>query len=104
MRVGGGEVAIMGRWDLLLYQGRSKEAIALLQQASSSSAEKLDDSTLATYSILTAEAKLAAGKASEAAANLKSALAPDTGASTRMSAGLFYAEARQYGSVQDHIA
>src|SRR5260370_39774662 len=100
MRVGGGEVAIMGRWDLLLYQGRSKEAIALLQQASSSSAEKLDDSTLATYSILTAEAKLAAGKASEAAANVKSALAHDTGARPLISAALRYVGTGDYASLQ----
>ena len=100
----GAEMAIMGRADLLLYQGRSKDAIALLQQASSSSAEKLDDSTLAAYSILTAEAKLAAGKASEAVANAKSALAHDTGASTLISAGLVYVEVGQYASVQALIA
>src|SRR5260370_19649505 len=100
MRVGGGEVAIMGRWDLLVYEGRRKGAIALLQQASSSSAEKLDDSTLATYSILTAEAKLAAGKESEATANAKSALAHDSSAGTQFAAGLIYVKASQYAAVQ----
>jgi eukaryotic-like serine/threonine-protein kinase len=95
----GAEMAIMGRADLLLYQGRSKEAIALLQQASSSSAEKLDDSTLAAYLILTAEAKLANGKASEATANAKSALAHDSGPATQFSAGLIYVRASQYAAV-----
>ena len=96
----GAEMAIMGRADLLLYQGRSKDAIALLEKAFSPSAGKLDDSTLAEYSILAAEAKLAAGKASEASADAKSAVAHDSGASTQFSAGLIYVEAGQYASVQ----
>ena len=57
----GAEMATMGQADLLLYQGRTKDAIALLERASNQSA-KMDDSTRASHALLLAEAKLAAGK------------------------------------------
>ena len=96
----GAEMAVMGRADLLLYQGRTNEAIALLQKVSSPSAGKLNDSTLASYLMLSAEAKLAAGKASEAVADAKSALAHDSGGSVQFSAGRIYTEAGQLATAQ----
>lgn len=100
----GAELAAMGRVDLLLYQGRSKDALVLLEKASHSGAQKLDDTTLAAYSLLAAEAKMAAGKGSEAAADAKSALAHDSGPITQFSVGLVYAEAGQYASIQPLIS
>ena len=98
--VRGAEMAMMGRVDLLLYQGRAKEAIVLLQKASSSSTEKLDDSTLASYLMLSAEAKLAGGKTSEAAADAKSALKHDNGGTVQFSAGRIFIEAGQSPAAQ----
>ncbi len=95
----GSEMAGMGLTDLLLYQGRTKEAIALLQKPASDVSSKTDDSALAADSLLLAEAKLAAGKASDAAADAKSALAHDNGAIVQFSAGRIYVEAGQYGAV-----
>jgi tetratricopeptide (TPR) repeat protein len=100
----GAEMAVMGRADLLLYQGRCKEALTLLQSASAPSAAKLDDSTLAGYLILGAEAKLASGKPSEAVADAKSALAHDTGAVVQFSAGRIFVEAAQFAPVQPLIS
>jgi tetratricopeptide (TPR) repeat protein len=96
----GAEMAMMGRADLLLYQGRTKEAIALLQKASALTAGKTDDSTLATYLILLAQAKLAAGKASDAVADAKSALTHDSGGPVLYSAARVYIEAGQGASPQ----
>jgi eukaryotic-like serine/threonine-protein kinase len=96
----GAEMATMGRADLLLYQGRTKEAISLLQQDLSPASGKHDESTLATYLILSAEAKLAAGKASEAAADARSALAHDNGGTVQFSAGRIYVEAGQFAAAQ----
>jgi serine/threonine protein kinase/tetratricopeptide (TPR) repeat protein len=96
----GAEMATAGLADLLLYQGRTKDAIALLQKASNPAAGKLDDPTLAAYLILAAEAKLTAGKASEAAANAKLALAHDNGDTVQFSAGRIYLEAGQYAAAQ----
>jgi tetratricopeptide (TPR) repeat protein len=96
----GARISSMGRADLLLYQGRTKEAIALLQKTSSPTFGKTDDSTLAAYLILLAEAKLAAGKASDAAADAKSALAHDNGGMVQFSAGRIYIEAGQLGAAQ----
>src|SRR6266699_484476 len=48
----GAEMATMGRADLLLYQGRTQEAIALLQEALGSASGNHDDSTLASYLLL----------------------------------------------------
>jgi len=93
------EMAITGQADLLLYQGRAKDAIALLLNANSGST-KLDDSTLAAHSLLLAEAKLAAGRISDAAADAKSALAHDNGAIVQFSVGRIYAEAGQSTSAQ----
>ena len=98
--VRGAEMAMMGRVDLLLYQGRAKEAIVLVQKASSSSTEKLDDSTLASYLMLSAEAKLAGGKTSEAAADAKSALKHDNGGTVQFSAGRIFIEAGQSPAAQ----
>ncbi|MGB9465793.1 MAG: tetratricopeptide repeat protein, partial [Candidatus Acidiferrum sp.] len=96
----GAEMATMGRADLLLYQGRTKEAITLLQKASSPASGKTDDSTFAARLILLAEAKLAAGKASDAAADAKSALAHDNGGTVQFSAGRIYIEAGQAAAAQ----
>jgi len=96
----GAEMAVMGLADLLLYQARAKEAIVLLQKASASPAGKLDDSTLASYLMLSAESKLAAGKASEALADAKSALARDSGGTVQFSAGRIYIEAGQFAAAQ----
>jgi len=96
----GAEMAVMGRADLLLYQGRTKEAIALLQKALAPSAGKPDDSTLASYLILSAEAKLAEGKASEAVADTKSALGHDSGGTVQFAAGRIYIEAGQSAAAQ----
>jgi serine/threonine protein kinase/tetratricopeptide (TPR) repeat protein len=98
----GAEMATMGRADLLLYQGRTKDAIALLQEANSESG-KIDDSILASHALLLAEAKLAAGKNSEAVADARSALAHDNGAIVQFSAGRIYAEAGQHASAQSLI-
>lgn len=99
----GSEMATMGQADLLLYQGRTKDAIELLQKAKAangaSASAKLDDSTLAAYSILEAEANLAAGRASEAVADAKSALAHDNGAISQFAAGRINVEAGQYAPV-----
>ena len=94
----GSEMASMGQADLLLYQGRTRDAIALLQKVNGTSA-KMDDSTLAARSLLLAEAKLAAGRASDAAADARSALAHDNGAIVQFSAGRIYVEAGQYAPV-----
>jgi len=91
----GAEMAAMGRADLLLYRGRTKDAIALLQKTSTPSSGKIDDSVLAAHLILLAEAKLAAGKTSDAAADAKSALARDNGGTVQFSAGRIYIEAGQ---------
>lgn len=95
----GSEMATMGQADLLLYQGRTKDAIELLEKANGAST-KMDDSTLAAHSLLVAEAKLASGRASDAAADAKSALAHDNGAISQFAAGRIYVEAGQYGPVQ----
>lgn len=100
----GAEMAVMGRADLLLYQGRCKEALTLLRNASAPSAAKPDDSTLAGYLILGAEAKLASGKPSEAVADAKSALAHDTGAVVQFSAGRVFVEAAQFSPLQPLIS
>lgn len=99
----GAEMATMGEADLLLFQGKTKDAIALLEKANGASA-KLDDSTMAAHALLEAEAKLAAGKASEAAADARSALAHDNGAISQFAAGRIYLEAGQYAPVQTLIA
>jgi eukaryotic-like serine/threonine-protein kinase len=99
----GAEMATKGRADLLLYQGRTKDAIALLQEANGGSG-KIDDSTLASHALLLAEAKLAAGKNSEAVADAKSALAHDNGAIVQFSASRIYIEAGQYASAQSLIS
>src|SRR5579859_2818919 len=96
----GAEMATMGRADLLLYQGRTKEALALLQKAASPASGKTDDSTLAAHLILLAEAKLAAGKASDAAADAKSALAHDNSGTVQFSAGRIFIEAGQTAPAQ----
>jgi tetratricopeptide (TPR) repeat protein len=90
----GAEMATMGQADLLLYQGRTKEAIALLEKANNQSA-KMDDSTRASHSLLLAEAKLAAGSSTEAASDAKAALALDNGTIVQFSAGRIYVEAGQ---------
>lgn len=99
----GAEMATMGEADLLLFQGKTKDAIALLEKANGASA-KLDDSALAAHALLEAEAKLAAGKASEAAADARSALAHDNGAISQFAAGRIYLEAGQYAPVQTLIS
>ena len=96
----GPEMAAMGRADLLLYQGRTKEAIALLQEELTSASAKHDDSTIAALLLLRAEAWLAAGKASDAAADAKSALAHDSGGTVQFSAGRIYLEAGQFAAAQ----
>src|SRR5215471_17434696 len=96
----GAQMASMGRVDLLLYKGLTKEAIALLQQESLSASGKADDSALAEHLILLAEAKLSAGKASEAAADAKSALGHDSGGVVEFSVGRIYVEAGQLAPAQ----
>ena len=96
----GAEMATMGRADLLLYQGRTQEAIALLQEALGSASGNHDDSTLASFLLLIAETKLAAGKASEAAADAKSALTHDKSGTVQFSAGRMYLEAGQFAVTQ----
>src|SRR5215472_6749693 len=93
----GSEMAAMGQADLLLYQGRAREAIEMLQK--NSSGAKTDDWSNAKFFLLLAEAKLAAGRASDAAADAKSALAHQSGAITQFSAGRAYVEAGQYTPV-----
>jgi len=100
----GAQMATMGKADLLLYQGRTKEAIALLQKVSNPTSAKTNDSTLASHLILLAEAKLAAGKISEAAADARSALAHDNGGAVQFSAGRIYIEAGQAAAVQSLIS
>ena len=101
----GSEMATMGQADLLLYQGRTKDAIALLQKANSASpaSVKMDDSTLASHALLEAEAQLAAGRTSEAAADAKLALTHDNGTIAQFAAGHIYIEAGQYSPVQGII-
>jgi tetratricopeptide (TPR) repeat protein len=99
----GSDMATLGQADLLLYQGKTKDAITLLQKANGTSA-KMDDSTLAAQTLLEAEAKLVAGRASEAAASAKSALAHDNGAIFQFAAGRIYVEAGQYATVQGIVS
>ena len=99
----GADMATMGQADLLLYQGRTKDAIALLQKANGTSA-KMDDSVLAAHLLLEAEVKLAGGRASDAAADAKSALAHDNGAISQFAAGRIYVETGQYAPVQTIIS
>ena len=99
----GSEMSTMGQADLLLYQGRTKDVIELLEKANGAST-KMDDSTLAAHSLLVAEAKLASGRASEAGADAKSALAHDNGAISQFAAGRIYVEAGQYAPVQGIVA
>ena len=99
----GAEMATRGQADLLLYEGRTKDAIALLQKANRVST-KMDDSTAAAHSLLLAEAQLAAGEASEAAADAKSALAHDNGSIVQFSAGRIYVDAGQYAPAQALIS
>jgi serine/threonine protein kinase/tetratricopeptide (TPR) repeat protein len=96
----GAEMSTMGRADLLLYQGRTKDAIALLQKASNPASGKTDDSILAAQLILLAEAQLAAGRPAEALADAKSALAHDNGGAVQFSAGRIDIEAGQPASAQ----
>ena len=98
----GAEMATTGLADLLLYQGRTKDAMALLQTANDASA-KMDDSRLAAHSLLLAEAKLAAGASSEAATEAKAALTHDNGTVVQFSAARVYVEAGQYAPVQGLI-
>jgi tetratricopeptide (TPR) repeat protein len=100
----GAEMATMGLGDLLLYQGRAKDAIALLQKAATADSKKVDDSTLAAEFLALAEAKLAAGKAPEASVAAKTALAHDHGGVVPFSAGLIYLEAGQFASAQALIS
>ena len=99
----GADMAAMGQADLLLYQGKTKDAIALLQKANGGST-KMDDSTLAAHSLREAEAKLAAGRASEATADAKSALGHDNGAISQFAAGRIFVEAGQYALVQGLVS
>ncbi|HKW64411.1 MAG TPA: protein kinase [Candidatus Acidoferrum sp.] len=94
----GSEMATMGQVDLLLYQGKTKNAIDLLQKEDGIST-KMDDSTLAAHSLLEAEAKFAAGRVADAAADAKAALAHDNGAISQFGAGHIYVEAGQYTPV-----
>jgi tetratricopeptide (TPR) repeat protein/TolB-like protein len=100
----GAAMANMGRADLLLYQGRASEAIALLQKASNLASSKVDDSTLAANLILVAQAKLALGRASEAASDAKSALSHDSAGTVQFSAGQIFVEAGQYAQAQALVA
>jgi len=93
-------MAMMGRADLLLYQGRTKEANTLLQKAFSTPSVKADDSTLAAQLLVLAEAKLAEGEPSEAVADAKSALTHDNGGTVQFSAGRIYIEAGQDAAAQ----
>lgn len=99
----GADMAVMGRADLLLYQGRTKDAIALVQGVNASS-PKPDDSTLAARYLLLAEAKLAAGKVPDAVVEVKSALARDNGTIAQFSGGRVFIEAGQYAPLQTLIA
>ena len=99
----GSEMATMGQADLLLYQGRTKDVIELLEKTNGAS-EKMDDSTLAAHSLLLAEAKLASGQASEAASDAKSAQSHDNGAISQFAAGRVYVEAGQYAPVQGIVS
>ncbi|HEX8764071.1 MAG TPA: tetratricopeptide repeat protein, partial [Candidatus Acidoferrum sp.] len=99
----GQEMATKGEADLLLYQGRTKDAIALLQQASGGAA-KVDDSALAAHSLLLAEAKLAAGKSSDAASDARAALTHDNRDTVAFSAGRIYVEAGQYTPIQGLVS
>ena len=99
----GSDMARMGQADLLLYQGKTKDAITLLQEANGKSV-KMDDSTLAAHTLLEAEAKLAAGRASEAVVDAKSALTHDNGAISQFAAGRIYVEAGQYAPVQGIVS
>jgi len=96
----GAQAATMGRVDLLLYQGLTREAIALLQQGSAPPPGNPDESVLASRLILLAEAKLSAGRVSEAVADVKSALAHDSAGVVQFSAGRVYVEAGQLGPAQ----
>jgi len=93
----GSNMAMMGRADLLLYQGRTKEAMDMLQKNASD--PKMDDSVKPALLLLLAEAKLATGKDSEAAADAKAALVHDNGAMTQFSAGRIYVLAGQSAPV-----
>ena len=99
----GAEMATMGQADLLLYQGRTKDAIALLQRADNNSAQ-MDDSTRASHSLLLAEARLAAGNSSEAASDAKAALSFDNGTIVQFSAGRISVEAGQFAPVPGLIS
>jgi len=99
----GAEMATMGRADLLLYQGRTQDAVTLLQKADGAT-QKAEDSVLAARSLLLADAKLASGKTSEAVAAAKMALAHDNGSIAQFSAGRVYVEAGQYAPVQGLIS
>ena len=99
----GQEMAMEGKADLLLYQGRAKDAIALLQKASGGAA-KVDDSALAALSLLLAEAKLAAGKFSDAASDARAALTHDNRDTVEFSAGRIYVEAGQYAPIQGLVS
>lgn len=96
----GAQMATMGRGDLLLYQGRTKETIALLQQGAVSASEKIDESALAALLILLAQAKLSAGKTSDAAGDAKSALGHDSGGVIQFSVGRIYVETGQVAAAQ----
>lgn len=96
----GADMAALGRADLLLYQGQTKDAIEMLEKSLSSGAAKMDGSTIAAHQLLLAEAKLAAGKAAEAAADAKSALAHDSGGAVQFAAGNIYVQAGQSGAAQ----
>lgn len=99
----GAQMATMGRADLLLYRGLTREAIALLQQGSVT-ASGADDSALAARLILLAEAKLSAGRPSEAAADGKSALAHDSDGVAQFSVGRIYIEAGEAVAAQSLAA
>lgn len=99
----GAQMALMGQVDLLLYQGRIKDALAMLQKSAPAAGGNTDEEELAAYYILSAQAKLAAGKPSEAAADAKSALAHDQGEITQFAAGRIYVEAGQLAPVQPLI-
>lgn len=91
----GSSMANLGLADVLLYEGRAREAIAILQPAITTDISSKDANAAATKAIALGQAQLLAGQNSEAAHAADHALALDKEPWVLHAAGRIYADAGQ---------
>ncbi|HEX6502859.1 MAG TPA: protein kinase [Terriglobales bacterium] len=89
----GSSMASLGLADVLLYEGRAREAIAILQPGITTDISSKDANAAAAKAIALAQAQLLAGQNSEAATSADHALALDKEPWVLHAAGSIYADA-----------